>query len=87
MLTLLQRDGYFYVTQGEKSLANQTHAGGQRRALCVLLRPPDSAHQAQCRQWDLALLSYGAATCVPEAYRHARAPLVTGAMRAAFNRL
>jgi hypothetical protein len=25
--TLLQRDGYFYVTQGEKSLANQTHKG------------------------------------------------------------
>jgi hypothetical protein len=24
---LLQRDGYFYVTQGEKTLANQTHAG------------------------------------------------------------
>ena len=39
MLTLLQRDGYFYVTQGEKSLANQTHAGGQRRArVCSFAR-------------------------------------------------
>lgn len=24
---LRQRDGYFYVTQGEKTLVNQTHAG------------------------------------------------------------
>jgi hypothetical protein len=27
LVTLLQRDGYFFVTQGEKTLANQTHTG------------------------------------------------------------
>lgn len=30
VLRLIKRDGYFYVTQGEKTLANQTHAGTMR---------------------------------------------------------
>jgi hypothetical protein len=34
----LQRDGYFYVTQGEKTLANQTHAGGHPAPLRVPIK-------------------------------------------------
>ena len=37
-----QRDGYFYVTQGEKSLANQTHAGDLKntpRCIALCSRP------------------------------------------------
>jgi hypothetical protein len=34
----LQRDGYFYVTQGEKTLANQTHAGGRPAPLRVPIK-------------------------------------------------
>lgn len=42
LVTLLQRDGYFYVTQGEKTLANQTHTG-DFQSQHPTLRPADAA--------------------------------------------